>query len=277
MYYSQRMPTLLNWQMQLLCLQLAAQPEAKQILADAGRVTRATEAFAKLADQLPQLVDSQREAAIRQVLDGIAAERTNLLANLASEEQKARALLAEARQTLEAGNGMAVSVQAADQVARRICSRGVAGYESREVGHEPAVRRGGIRADRGPNRADGAGTPATAGGVEPDGAGAVAPEAGCHRGPAARGAAGLLAGIGAGPYSTGRRSAGRADLSRPGTEVGARRAVFGGRPADSWNQVRIGRACNSQPKTLQSTTTHHDEEAHTCTVMHCFASAPRWV
>jgi len=113
MYYGQRMPTLLNWQMQLLALQLAVQPESKQVLDDANRLTRATETFARVADQLPQLVNDQREAAIRQVLDGLAAERTNLLAGLAAEEQKAAALLGEARQTLEAGSGMAVSVQSA--------------------------------------------------------------------------------------------------------------------------------------------------------------------
>ncbi len=113
MYYSQRMPTLLNWQVQLLSLQLASEPETKQILSDAERLTRSTEAFAQVADQLPKLINEQREAAIRQVLDGVASERTNLLAGLAAEEQKARALLAETRQTLDAGSGMAVSVQAA--------------------------------------------------------------------------------------------------------------------------------------------------------------------
>ena len=112
MYYTQRMPTLLNWQVQLLSLQLVNQPESKQILSDAERLTRSTEAFAQVADQLPKLVNDQREAAIKQILDGVAAERTNLLAGLAAEEQKARALLVEARQTLDAGNGMAVSVQA---------------------------------------------------------------------------------------------------------------------------------------------------------------------
>ena len=113
MYYTQRMPTLLNWQVQLLGLQLAAQPESKQCWPMPTVLTRATETFARVTDQLPQLVNDQREAAIRQVLEGMAAERTNLLAGLAAEEQKARALLVEARQTLEAGNGMAVSVQAA--------------------------------------------------------------------------------------------------------------------------------------------------------------------
>jgi len=115
MYYSQRMPTLLNWQVQLLSLQLVNQPESKQILSDAERLTRSTEAFAKVADQLPKLVNDQREAAIQQILDGLASERTNLLAGLAAEEQKARALLAETRETLTAGGQMAVSVNTAIQ------------------------------------------------------------------------------------------------------------------------------------------------------------------
>ncbi|MCX6926798.1 MAG: hypothetical protein NT154_26875, partial [Verrucomicrobia bacterium] len=110
MYYSQRMPTLLNWQVQLLSLELANQPEITQILSDTERLTRSTEAFARIADQLPKLVNDQREAAINQILVGLAAERTNLLAGFAAEEQKARALLAETRETLNAGSQMAVSV-----------------------------------------------------------------------------------------------------------------------------------------------------------------------
>ena len=112
MYYAQRMPTLLNWQVQLLSLQLTSQPEARQMLADANRLTLSTEAFAKVADQLPGLVNDQREAGIKQILDGLANERTNLLAGLAAEEGKARQLLVEARQTLDAGSGMADSVSA---------------------------------------------------------------------------------------------------------------------------------------------------------------------
>ncbi len=113
MYYSQRMPMLLNWQVQLLSLQLVNQPETKQILSDTERLTRSTEAFARVADQMPKLVNDQRQAGIQQILDGLASERTNLLAGLASQEQSTRALLAETRQTLDAGRDMAVSVQAA--------------------------------------------------------------------------------------------------------------------------------------------------------------------
>jgi len=110
MFYTQRMPILLSWQIQLMSLQLAEQPEIRQILSDADSFSRSSAEFAKVADQLPQLVNDQREAAIKQILDGVAAERTNLLAGLAAEEQKARALLTEARETLNAGSGMAASV-----------------------------------------------------------------------------------------------------------------------------------------------------------------------
>jgi hypothetical protein len=105
----------LNWQVQLLSLQLANEPETRQILSDTERLTRSTEAFARLADQLPQVVNDQREAAINQILAGLAAERTNLLAGLAAEDTKARTLLAETRETLTAGSQMAVSVNGAIQ------------------------------------------------------------------------------------------------------------------------------------------------------------------
>lgn len=113
MYYTQRMPILVSWQIQLLTLQMAQQPEVKLMLEDADSFAKSTERFAKVADRLPQLINDQREAAIKQILDGVAAERTNLLAGLAAEEQKARALLVEARETLNAGNGMATSVSQA--------------------------------------------------------------------------------------------------------------------------------------------------------------------
>jgi len=112
MYYTQRLPTLLNWQVQLLSLQLTAQPEIKTALADAGSLTKSSEAFARLADQMPEVVSRERQAAIQQVLDGLAAERTNFLNGLAVREQSTGELLGEARRTLEAGSEAARAVQA---------------------------------------------------------------------------------------------------------------------------------------------------------------------
>jgi hypothetical protein len=112
-YYSQRMPMLLNWQVQLLSLQLAAQPDVRQIIEDTGRLSQSSESFAKLADQMPKLINDQRQAAIQQVLDGLAAERTNFMAALASQETKASQFLAETRETITAADEMATSVDAA--------------------------------------------------------------------------------------------------------------------------------------------------------------------
>jgi hypothetical protein len=101
MYYTQRMPMLLSWQTEVLAYQLAVQPESRQMLDDATRLAASAEIFAKTAQQLPQLVNDQREAAIRQVFDGLVAE-----------EKKTRDLLAEARQTISSASEMSASVNA---------------------------------------------------------------------------------------------------------------------------------------------------------------------
>ena len=106
---------ILSWQAEYLTLQLADQPAARQVLTNAQQLTDSLQIFSKTAEQLPRLVEQQREAAINQVFASIATERTNLLASLASEEKKTRALLAEARGTIEAATAMATSVNAAVQ------------------------------------------------------------------------------------------------------------------------------------------------------------------
>ncbi len=102
MYYTQRMPTLISWQTEVLAYQIANQPESKTLLDDATRLAAASESFAKTAAQLPALINDQRQAAIQQIFD-----------NLAAEETKTRELLTETRQTLNSANEMAISVNAA--------------------------------------------------------------------------------------------------------------------------------------------------------------------
>jgi hypothetical protein len=74
MYYSQRMPMLLNWQTQLLVLQLAEQPAPQQMLNDANQLASAAAVFAQTSQQLPQVINDQRQAAIQQILDGLVAQ-----------------------------------------------------------------------------------------------------------------------------------------------------------------------------------------------------------
>ena len=79
MYYSQRMPQLLSWQVELLAYQLAGQPESQQILTDANRVATSAEAFTKSAQQVPQLVADSRTT-----LDAVSGAATNLNAAIQS-------------------------------------------------------------------------------------------------------------------------------------------------------------------------------------------------
>jgi hypothetical protein len=112
-YYLHRMPTLWGWQAELTLYQLAAQPETQGVLSNLTDVAQSTKVFAQTAEGLPQLVNDQRQAAINQIFDRLAVERTNILADLGGEETKLRGLLSEARQTLQSGGQMADSVNAA--------------------------------------------------------------------------------------------------------------------------------------------------------------------
>ena len=115
MYYAQRAPTLVSWQAELTLYQLAVQPEARQVLSDLDDVGQSTKVFARTAEGLTNLINAQREAAIDQIFDRLAMERTNLLADLAGEETKLRGLLSDTRQTLGTGADMAKAVNAAIQ------------------------------------------------------------------------------------------------------------------------------------------------------------------
>jgi hypothetical protein len=101
-YYAGRMPKLLSWQAELFVYRMVNQPESKQVLSNANRLTRSAEIFAETAEKLPKLVNDQREAAINQVFD-----------RMASEESKVRGLLGETRTTLSMGREMADSVNGA--------------------------------------------------------------------------------------------------------------------------------------------------------------------
>ncbi|HXI71781.1 MAG TPA: hypothetical protein VNN22_15605 [Verrucomicrobiae bacterium] len=99
MYYSQRMPMLLSWQVEVLASQLANLPESKEVLNDADRLATSADMFAKTAQQLPQLVNDQRQAAIQQILDG-----------LTEQGNKSRELLTDTRSTLDSARDASASI-----------------------------------------------------------------------------------------------------------------------------------------------------------------------
>jgi hypothetical protein len=99
MYYSQRMPMLLNWQTQLLVLQLAEQPAPQQMLNDANQLASAAKVFAQTSQQLPQVINDQRQAAIQQILDGLVAQGN-----------KSRELVTDTRLTLNSAASAASNI-----------------------------------------------------------------------------------------------------------------------------------------------------------------------
>ena len=110
--YAERAPTLLRWQAELLALQLAGQPDALQILADAGRALEVHGADRQDRGGPSDARGQQRNAAIEQLLAGVAAERAAILKELDAREATIRSLLGETRQTLEAGTAMSNSLDA---------------------------------------------------------------------------------------------------------------------------------------------------------------------
>jgi hypothetical protein len=109
--YAERMPTLLRWQAELLALQVARQPDPRELLADIDRVSHSLESVSKTAEGFPALVDTQRKEAIDQLFAGVTAQRVALLADLDAREGKLRALLGETKQTLDAGAQMSDSLK----------------------------------------------------------------------------------------------------------------------------------------------------------------------
>jgi len=112
LYYVQRMPNLLSWQAELLSYQLAATLESKQVLSDAGRLTKAAESFSNTAAQFPQVINDQREAAIKQVFEGFA-----------ENDSKLRASLVGLRTTFEAGTELMQSSDAAVKSFDKLMAR----------------------------------------------------------------------------------------------------------------------------------------------------------
>jgi hypothetical protein len=130
-YYAKRMPNLLDLQAQKMALELTLQPASQQVLADTDRVSRAAESVGRLAGAVPALVDRQREAAIRQVLDGLEVH-----------EGKAERLLTQLKGTLEAGTETASSLERVTASVQALIGRTSAPAASPAAGGTSAAGTG---------------------------------------------------------------------------------------------------------------------------------------
>lgn len=115
MYYGQRMPMLLGWQVELTTYQIAGQPESRDLLQDLNRASEAAIDLSRSAQGLPEMIRTEREAALDQFFSGLARERAELVRAMESQESTLRELMPQARQTLEAGDQTATALNTAIQ------------------------------------------------------------------------------------------------------------------------------------------------------------------
>lgn len=102
MFVSQKMPTLLRWQTELLSAEMLEQPTWQQWSTNAAQVAASADRFSRAAEQWPRQIEAER-AAIVQALQAQEGALRPLLG-------ETRQTLAEARAALEAGTQMSTSL-----------------------------------------------------------------------------------------------------------------------------------------------------------------------
>jgi hypothetical protein len=115
-YYMQRVPYILNLQVDRTSSELLARPEVDGLLRNGEQISSAAERFAGVAEDLPAKLAAEREALIQQ-----------LSGELLTQQQVMRPMLAEMRATLEAGDATAASVEDLVQAIERLMARFPAG------------------------------------------------------------------------------------------------------------------------------------------------------
>jgi len=92
LFMGQRMPQLIEWQMELLALQSAAMPQITQVVDGGTKIADASERMSMLMDRFPSLISQERE---------------KIIASLRTEIQELLKLSREVGLTLESGHQMA--------------------------------------------------------------------------------------------------------------------------------------------------------------------------
>jgi len=95
LFVTQKMPTLLRWQTELLTANAVGMPAMQQMVTNSTQIATSVERFARVAEQLPGQVSTERE---------------EILKALQAQESKLTPLVNEVRQTLATGTQMSSSL-----------------------------------------------------------------------------------------------------------------------------------------------------------------------
>ena len=83
LHYSQRLPYIIEWQVERVFYQLAVEPEIRQSLAQSQCITQSLNRFADSMEKLPGQIVAERQASIEQLADALATERSAAILELA--------------------------------------------------------------------------------------------------------------------------------------------------------------------------------------------------
>jgi hypothetical protein len=126
-YYAQRVPNLLDMQVERLTFEFATMPETTRLLSNADLIAGAANTTGRVIGELPGLLAHEREAAIKQFTDAITVETG-----------RTRQLLVELRATLDAGtvtsDSLTTSIQAFDHLMQRFDRPAPSGLSQQPAG-----------------------------------------------------------------------------------------------------------------------------------------------
>jgi hypothetical protein len=111
LYFLERLPLFMSWQLELLLYKLAATPEARETLANLSRMLPVLDKFTNTLDNLPALISREREAAISDIASLIARERGALFSGIEEQEAGLKELLTDTRATLAEAAPLVEGVQ----------------------------------------------------------------------------------------------------------------------------------------------------------------------
>ena len=102
LFVGKHAPEIVRAQLELALLQVRRQPETAQLLENVDGFGEAARALADVSDELPDLVRSEREAAIAQVFDELDAHAAGLVAELEAASEPVTGVLDSSRAALAA-------------------------------------------------------------------------------------------------------------------------------------------------------------------------------
>jgi hypothetical protein len=110
-FFAARLPEVMRGQARVLALEYFALPQSQRVLEHLDESVAAARRAVEVAEGLPDQLTAEREAAVDQVFERIAAEREAFFDHLDADEQNLSAILADLRAAIEAGGALSDSLQ----------------------------------------------------------------------------------------------------------------------------------------------------------------------